>query len=69
MFELYESKDGHYIQLFYRNTTAEHLTPLDIPNCGTKCSLNRFYDLYSGFLVSDHEKECALDSNEQKNKL
>lgn len=64
MFELYESdNNSHYVQLFYRNTTAEELTPMTIPNCGTKCSLDQLYQQYSEFLATDFETECAIDTN------
>lgn len=64
MFELYESdKDkGHYIQMFYRNSTDEELLPLKIPKCGTKCPLEHFHRIYAHVLASDFVKECKLPS-------
>lgn len=60
LFELYESSGSHYVQLFYKNSTTEDLTPMNIPKCGTKCSLDELYDIYSDILPSDVESECSL---------
>ncbi|XP_031629370.1 prostatic acid phosphatase-like [Contarinia nasturtii] len=58
-FELYKnSENEHYIQLFYRKSNEEHLSPLNLPNCGTMCSLNRLYELYSEIIPVDYESEC-----------
>lgn len=54
-----DTNSSHYIQLFYRNTSAEVLMPLNLPNCGTRCPLIRFYDLYKDVLVDDLS-ECNL---------
>lgn len=54
-----DTNSSHYIQVFYRNSSAEHLTPLNIPNCGTKCPLFQLYDLYNEILVDDFN-ECEL---------
>lgn len=72
LFELYKSSNNshnltdnsHYIQLFYRNSSSDDLTPMNIPNCGIKCSLNQFYKLYDNILASDFTAECQLP-NEQ----
>lgn len=58
LFELYKSSDSHYIQLFYRNSTTDDLAPMNIPNCGTKCSLNKLYELYREIMPSDYKTEC-----------
>lgn len=58
MFELYESGDSQYVQLFYRNSTADNLKPINIPGCGTKCPLDQLYDIYSDVIPLDVEKEC-----------
>ncbi|XP_055300677.1 prostatic acid phosphatase-like isoform X2 [Sitodiplosis mosellana] len=60
LFELYKSNDDFYVQLFYRNNLTEDPSPLNIPLCGTKCPLNRFYDLYNAILPSDFGTECHL---------
>lgn len=54
-----DTNSSHYIQVFYRNSSTEDLTPLNIPNCGTKCPLMRFYDLYDEILTDDFN-ECKL---------
>lgn len=67
LFEMYKPKnspnttDNHYIQLYYKNSTAESFPPMKIPGCGTKCTLNQLYDLYSEFLISDFD-ECKPHS-------
>ncbi|XP_031629368.1 prostatic acid phosphatase-like isoform X2 [Contarinia nasturtii] len=61
-FELYEV-DGneHYIQVFYRKSNEEFLAPLNIPNCGEKCSLDQLYKLYNDIIPDcDHDIECGL---------
>lgn len=65
MLELYKSNasdgnsDSHYIQIFYRNSTAEDLTPLKLPGCEIKCTLNQFSNLYKDILMDDLN-ECKL---------
>lgn len=64
-FELYEV-DGneHYIQIFYRKSNEEILSPMNIPGCGQKCALDRFYDLYNDIIPDrDHDIECELVEN------
>lgn len=61
LFELYKIENKYYIQLFYKNTTAESLSPLNIPNCGEKCPLEKFYSIYKDIIPEeDHEMECQL---------
>lgn len=63
LFELYRNKTDYYLQLFYRNTT----TTLDIPalelpngNCGTKCPLHKWYDIYKEILpTKTYDMECG----------
>lgn len=60
-FELYKEK-SFYMKIFYKNSTeTENISPLYIPNCGTKCSLANFYELYEEVLPTDsYEEECKL---------
>lgn len=61
LFELYKSNDGYYVQLFYKNTSAEVIEPLDIPNCGTKCSLKKFNQIYADVIPTrDFDTECWI---------
>lgn len=62
LFELYELRNDHYVQIFYKNPTSENPDPVEIPNCGIKCPLNRLFDLYSEILTSDPDTECRLSS-------
>lgn len=58
-FELYKTDRGeHYIQIFYRKSEKEYPVPMVIPQCGTKCSLNKFYELYRGILPGEFDAEC-----------
>lgn len=60
-FELYKSKQNeYYIQIFYRKALEEHPMPMDIPKCGTRCPLDRFYDLYQAIMVDDFDAECKV---------
>lgn len=57
--ELYQNdKNEHYVQLFYRNHEEEILPPITIPNCGTKCPLQRMYEIYSELIPGDYHSEC-----------
>ena len=61
LFELYKTSDKFYIQLFYKNTTNENLSPLNIPSCGVKCSLADFRRIYASIIPTDtFEKECEV---------
>lgn len=61
LFELYKSKDDFYVQIYYKNTTSDHLPPLNIPGCGTKCTLHEIYHLYRDVIPKyDFETECKL---------
>ncbi|XP_055300680.1 testicular acid phosphatase homolog [Sitodiplosis mosellana] len=59
-FELYRtSKNEHYFQLFYRKSENEEiLTPLNIPNCGEKCTLDQFYKVYSAIIPDESDFKC-----------
>ncbi|XP_031629659.1 prostatic acid phosphatase-like [Contarinia nasturtii] len=60
--ELYKvGEKEHYIQIFYRKSGEEILLPLNIPNCGEKCSLDQLYKLYNDIIPDrDHDTECRL---------
>lgn len=61
MFELYKKDNSHYVQIFFKNSTATKIPPLEIPKCGTKCEVEKFFKLYDHILPrkSIHD-ECAL---------
>ncbi|XP_031634120.1 prostatic acid phosphatase-like [Contarinia nasturtii] len=60
-FELYKSNDDLYFQIVYRNTTEENPLPLDIPMCGTKCSLEKFHEIYAKIIpTASFEEECRI---------
>ena len=65
-FELYQANDDtHYVQLFYKNSTATDIPALEIPNCGQKCALEKLYELYRDIIpTQSFEKECELRDGE-----
>lgn len=64
-FELYHGNTTPFVQVFYRNTTETSVSPLNIPDCGTKCPLQRFYELYDDILPKKSiDEECALRDGE-----
>lgn len=61
LFELYKSRNNYYVQLFYKNTTAEVIHPMNMPNCGTKCPLKKFFTVYKDVIPTrDFETECHV---------
>lgn len=61
MFELYQTNSDYYVQIFYKNTTGEQLTPLNIPRCGPKCTLGQLTTIYKAILPTrDFDSECRL---------
>lgn len=53
-FELYKSGEGeHYFQIFYRKLNEEYPSPMKIPGCGAKCTLEQFYDLYKDIIPDE----------------
>lgn len=63
-FELYKPNDSseNYLQLFYRKGNATDFPALEIPNCGSKCPLNKWYKLYQNILpTKSYDEECQTD--------
>lgn len=51
----------HYFQILYRGANEEHLKPMNIPKCGEKCSIDRFYAEYKEIIPThDRDTECSL---------
>lgn len=59
MFELRQFKDDYRVQVFYKNTTDEP-EPIDLPGCGTSCSLDKMFEIYKEVLPVNWEDECTL---------
>lgn len=60
-FELYKTRNDFYMQIFYRNTNDENPPPLEIPFCGSKCSVEEFSSIYSDIIPTESfEDECEL---------
>lgn len=66
LFELYKSKaNKYYVQIFYKNSSDEHLEPLYIPSCGEKCPIEKLRSLYKAVIpVKTLEEECQLTKSE-----
>lgn len=51
------------MQILYKKSATECAEALEIPNCGTKCPLDKLYELYKDILpTQDYELMCQLDS-------
>lgn len=61
LFEQYHTETENYVQVFYRNSTETNISALEIPNCGAKCPLNKWYEVYKSILPTQtFEEECEL---------
>ena len=69
--ELYKrGEEEHCIQIFYRKSNEEDLTPLQIPNCDQKCcTLERLHELFGDIIPGDHDVECGLKNTASLNAL
>lgn len=60
-FEMYKTpKDRYYLQLFLRQPGDENPQPEKIKECGTKCSLRKFYKIYDELIPDEFEVECGV---------
>uniref|UniRef100_A0A182K0N3 acid phosphatase n=1 Tax=Anopheles christyi TaxID=43041 RepID=A0A182K0N3_9DIPT len=59
--ELRQPTDGGqaYVEIFYKNTTAEPFQ-LAVPECGGRCTLDRMFEIYDSIMPQDWEAECKL---------
>lgn len=61
LFELYQKDEKHYLQLFFRNSTATKLPPLGFRTCGTECTLEKLFEIYKDILPTQpFDDECTL---------
>lgn len=61
---MFRNENEYYVQLFYRTDKSEVIQPINIPNCGIKCSLDKLYELFGDILPTDedtYESLCHLD--------
>lgn len=65
LFELYKRADEYYVQVIYRKTVSGDHKPLYIPNCGVKCPLAKFYEVYQNILPTANETFNSLCISEQ----
>lgn len=66
-FELYKANDSteNYLQLFYRKSNTTDVPALEIPNCGLKCPLDKWNELYGDILpTKSYDEECKLRNGE-----
>lgn len=64
-FELYKTNASYYVQIFYKNSIDTNIPALTIPNCGTKCPLDKLYKLYEDILPTrSFNEECKLRAGE-----
>ncbi|XP_055615483.1 testicular acid phosphatase homolog [Toxorhynchites rutilus septentrionalis] len=60
MVELRSAADGKpFVSVYYRDSEAEP-EAMSIPNCGTRCPLEKFGELYKHLIPDNWEKECEL---------
>lgn len=65
LFELHRGDKDPFVQIFYKNSTKVDIPSLEIPECGSKCPLKKFYELYKNVLPKrSHTEECALFDDE-----
>lgn len=51
--------------MFYRNSTDTEPPALNIPNCGIKCPLDKWYELYENVMpTQSFIEECKLREGE-----
>lgn len=67
LFELYKADELPYVQIYYKNSTAADIPPIEmeIPSCGKKCPLEKMYEVYQDILpTKSFEEECVLRDGE-----
>ena len=71
LFELYESiseDNSYYVRTIFKNSTyVEDFYTLEVPGCGTVCSLERFIEALAPMAVPNYKAECATKSSEMGN--
>lgn len=68
--ELYRKHNNgeYYIEISYKKSSTEDAVVLEIPDCGSKCSLKRFSYLYRDILPTEsYESMCRLNTTQQNN--
>lgn len=63
-FEMYKTpKDQYYLQLFLRQPNDENPKAEEIKECGKKCSIPKFYEIYDELIPDSFEKECKFNDD------
>lgn len=62
--ELHELNGQFYVKIFYKPNSSEmELSPLDIPECGASCPIEKFKELYDDIIPKQSpEIECSVKS-------
>jgi len=55
-----EKTGKHFVDLFFRNTSAQSPFELHIPGCGTPCYLEEMSEVIAPFIPDNWEAECYL---------
>lgn len=53
--ELFKRDDNYFVQFFYRKDNSEYLPPINIPNCGLVCPLEKLFEMYQDILPAENE--------------
>ena len=72
VFELYESvseqPNNFFVRTLFKNSTyVEDFYTLDVPGCGTLCSLEQFIEVLAPMTVQDYKAECSLNNSQTSN--
>lgn len=64
LFELHQLNGTFHVELYYKRERGDDkvpLEPLEIPNCGKKCPLDKLYEVYKDIIpTEDFDTECRL---------
>lgn len=64
LFDLYNNGTQNYVQIAYKKGDEDDGTVLNIPDCGTKCPLEKMYKLFEKILPQrNFEDECEFNLN------
>lgn len=59
-FELYQRNMEYYVQLSFKSLTMDQPKLLNIPNCGTKCLLDKVHKLIEDIIPAPDEDYNTL---------
>lgn len=53
-------KNETYLQLFLRQPDVENPAAADLPGCGQKCTIEKFYEKFNYLIPGTFEDECGV---------